>query len=580
MTNPEVDYGFAYDDQGNVNILHSLFFDYNPEVDNSIEEYEDRILFTLSEANDQQLAGTQWQVVRSHEEPCFAFCLSLVNKAVDAIAVIGHGYKLPSYHNMRVNLLRDCKEKCRLLVDSYRQIWKVTDITKDATTLCSLFAEVVEWVGPESVVQIVTDNAANYKKAGILQGLVELIGNKDICSKPTIAMNEVRLFRDGLESFGKPIALTMAKEMQLSDGEIDGDIISGIQVGWLKWRNAPSLLCDRKVPLKLKGKFYKMVVRPAMLYDAECWPLKEKHNTKLSVAEMRMLRWMSGFTLRDRIQNEHIREKYYEGCDIPWNSNKKEPDDEPCKKRSRTSNIRKLTLPKRNRDNTVKSWQQLPRGKARISLSSRKTFTHCQVSTRRRTSTGYRTLVGHLSENGFLFIVGLLPDAVLLTFIVRHNPFNLCRQPTTVLLTYVAHRLQSFRPPSPTYYSPSDLRRQLTTVLLTSVAHRLQSFQQSECVNSDSLYSQHIGSHGDSNSGLDGADNQRLLAAEPAGETPSLAAANSHLGTSRTEDRSDDARDGDVGDDEDHRSVHRCLSTALHSSLSLSRHADLVESDR
>ncbi|PKU83277.1 ataxia telangiectasia mutated family protein [Dendrobium catenatum] len=52
-----------------------------------------------------------------------------------------------------------------------------------------------------------------------------------------------------------------------------------------------------------------MVVRPAMLYGAECWPLKEKHNTKLSVAEMRMLRWMSGFTLRDRIRNEHIREK-------------------------------------------------------------------------------------------------------------------------------------------------------------------------------------------------------------------------------------------------------------------------------
>ncbi|KAI0531437.1 hypothetical protein KFK09_000992 [Dendrobium nobile] len=99
------------------------------------------------------------------------------------------------------------------------------------------------------------------------------------------------------------------EESWQSDGEIDGDIISRIQVGWLKWRNASGLLCDRNVPLKLKGKFYKMVVRPAMLYGAECWPLKEKHNTKLSVAEMRMLGWMSGFTLRDRIQNEHIREK-------------------------------------------------------------------------------------------------------------------------------------------------------------------------------------------------------------------------------------------------------------------------------
>ncbi|KAI0511338.1 hypothetical protein KFK09_011967 [Dendrobium nobile] len=49
-----------------------------------------------------------------------------------------------------------------------------------------------------------------------------------------------------------------------------------------------------------------MVVRPAMLYGAECWPLKEKHNTKLSVTEMRKLRWMSGFTLRDRIRHEKV----------------------------------------------------------------------------------------------------------------------------------------------------------------------------------------------------------------------------------------------------------------------------------
>ncbi|KAI0494972.1 hypothetical protein KFK09_025118 [Dendrobium nobile] len=110
-----------------------------------------------------------------------------------------------------------------------------------------------------------------------------------------------------------PWCMLFADDILLVDktreGVEDEDIISRIQVGWLKWRNASGLLCDRNVPLKLKGKFYKMVVRPAMLYGAECWPLKEKHNTKLSVAEMRMLRWMSGFTLRDRLRNEHIREK-------------------------------------------------------------------------------------------------------------------------------------------------------------------------------------------------------------------------------------------------------------------------------
>ncbi|KAI0529136.1 hypothetical protein KFK09_001683 [Dendrobium nobile] len=349
--------------------------------------------------------------------------------AIDAIGAIGPGYKLPSYYKLRVNLLRDCKDECKLLIDSYKRSWSeigctlmddgwtdnrnrtlinflvycprgvaflksvdASDITKDAKTLCSLFCEVVQWIGPHNVVQLVIDNAANYKKAGellherfgniywspcsahclnlilkdignmshiqdlaqraskvtifvynhifvlawlrkrdgwkeiirpgatrfattfitlksmadhkldlqafitnsdekpslgflydgmykarkaiklmfrnakrmykpytsiikrrwdrqlrqgihcaayflnphfqydkenfcqkaeVMQGLIELIGNKDICPKSTATMNEVRLFRDSLESFGKPIALTMAKEMQPDEEVLD-----------------------------------------------------------------------------------------------------------------------------------------------------------------------------------------------------------------------------------------------------------------------------------------------------------------------------------------------------------------------
>ena len=51
---------------------------------------------------------------------------------------------------------------------------------------------------------------------------------------------------------------------------MDKDVLHRIQVGWLKWRNVLGLLCDRKVSLKLKGKFYRTVIRPAMLYGSEC----------------------------------------------------------------------------------------------------------------------------------------------------------------------------------------------------------------------------------------------------------------------------------------------------------------------
>jgi hypothetical protein len=39
-------------------------------------------------------------------------------------------------------------------------------IVKDAEMLCNLFCEVIEWVGHENVVHVVTDNAANYVAAG------------------------------------------------------------------------------------------------------------------------------------------------------------------------------------------------------------------------------------------------------------------------------------------------------------------------------------------------------------------------------------------------------------------------------
>ncbi|XP_019244552.1 PREDICTED: uncharacterized protein LOC109224430 [Nicotiana attenuata] len=77
----------------------------------------------------------------------------------------------------------------------------------------------------------------------------------------------------------------------------------------MKWRLASGVLCDKKVPLLLKGKFYRAVVRPAMLYGAECWPVKNSHTKKMKAAEMSMLRWMCGHTRMDKVRNEGIREK-------------------------------------------------------------------------------------------------------------------------------------------------------------------------------------------------------------------------------------------------------------------------------
>ena len=61
-------------------------------------------------------------------------------------------------------------------------------------------------------------------------------------------------------------------------GDIDDDIKHHIRVGWVgwqKWNKASRVLCDKKIPFRLKGRIYQMVVRPTLLYGAKCWPIKK-----------------------------------------------------------------------------------------------------------------------------------------------------------------------------------------------------------------------------------------------------------------------------------------------------------------
>ena len=45
---------------------------------------------------------------------------------------------------------------------------------------------------------------------------------------------------------------------------------SHIKAGWMKRRQASGVLCDRRMPQKLKGRFYRTAIPPAMLYGTEC----------------------------------------------------------------------------------------------------------------------------------------------------------------------------------------------------------------------------------------------------------------------------------------------------------------------
>ena len=59
-----------------------------------------------------------------------------------------------------------------------------------------------------------------------------------------------------------------------ASGSMDEEVRHRIQTGWNNLRSASGVLCDR-VPLKLKGKFHKTVIRPAMLYGTETASMKK-----------------------------------------------------------------------------------------------------------------------------------------------------------------------------------------------------------------------------------------------------------------------------------------------------------------
>ena len=63
------------------------------------------------------------------------------------------------------------------------------------------------------------------------------------------------------------------------------------------------------MPRKLKIKLYMTVIRPVLLYGAECWTVRKKDEQILEKTEMRMLRRIKGVTLRDKVKRVDIRKE-------------------------------------------------------------------------------------------------------------------------------------------------------------------------------------------------------------------------------------------------------------------------------
>ena len=61
-----------------------------------------------------------------------------------------------------------------------------------------------------------------------------------------------------------------------SDGRCEKEERKRIQAGWMIWKKVSGVLCDRKLSARVKGKMYKSVARPTMLYGMESVAVTER----------------------------------------------------------------------------------------------------------------------------------------------------------------------------------------------------------------------------------------------------------------------------------------------------------------
>ena len=120
-------------------------------------------------------------------------------------------------------------------------------------------------------------------------------GNDD----KTVKMEDTKVPR--VKEF-KYLGSTMQKS-----GSCEREVKKRVQAGWNGWRKVSGVICDRRIPARVKEKMYSSVVRLAIMYRLETVAVKKKQVKEMEVAEMKMLRFAMGVTRKDKIRNEHIR---------------------------------------------------------------------------------------------------------------------------------------------------------------------------------------------------------------------------------------------------------------------------------
>jgi len=70
-----------------------------------------------------------------------------------------------------------------------------------------------------------------------------------------------------------------------------------------------TLLTNKDMSLIVRKRLYSSCVRSSMLYGSEIWPVRKENEVALQRADIRMVRWMCGVKLQDRVPSKELRER-------------------------------------------------------------------------------------------------------------------------------------------------------------------------------------------------------------------------------------------------------------------------------
>jgi len=98
-------------------------------------------------------------------------------------------------------------------------------------------------------------------------------------------------------------------DMLSVDGDADAAVETRIRIGWNKFRQLVPLLTNKDISLIVRGRLYSYCVRSRQLHGSETLPVRKENEVALQWAEMRMVRWMCGIKLQDRVPSKGLRER-------------------------------------------------------------------------------------------------------------------------------------------------------------------------------------------------------------------------------------------------------------------------------